>query len=84
MARDLPGPSNRSEGGQMHENLRATWDKMKVEGIAKDLEAYKIAVMGFGSHGDVEAVKRCWTDLNQDQDCKRIWSEQADSRFLQS
>jgi hypothetical protein len=80
MARDLPGPSNRNEGSQMHDNLRATWDKMKAEGIAKDLEAYKIAVMGFGSHGDVEAVKRCWTDLNQDQECKRMWNEQADSR----
>lgn len=80
MARDLPGPSHRNEGNHMHDNLRATWDKMQAEGIAKDLEAYKIAVMGFGSHGDVEAVKRCWTDLNQDQDCKRIWNEEADSR----
>ena len=77
MAKNLPGGSTRGDTNAMHQNLKVTWNRMKTEGVARDLEAYRLAVTGFGTHGDFDGVRACWQELHTDQECRRLWMRQS-------
>jgi hypothetical protein len=75
MAKNMPG------GDTMLGKLKVTWDRMKKDGVTRDLEAYRLAIVGFGAHGDFDAVRQCWKDLAEDEECRRLWMEQSGCKW---
>jgi hypothetical protein len=75
IARDIPASAQRDEEKRMFHNLKATWKRMKDEGVARELRSYQLAVQGFGAHGDVEGIKACWQELVADEACREKWKQ---------
>jgi pentatricopeptide repeat protein len=56
--------------------LRAVWNRMKIEGVVKDIKTYMMCMEGLGRKGDIKGLRELWEELRVDKVCKEEWERE--------
>jgi hypothetical protein len=60
--------------------LRATWERMRQEGVKKDIKTYMMYMEGLGRKGDFAGLKEAWEDLRVDAACRASWEKEEQAK----
>jgi pentatricopeptide repeat protein len=61
--------------------LRATWERMREEGVKKDAKTYMMYMEGLGRKGDFEGLKEAWEELRVDEACRQSWEQEEKAKL---